>query len=76
MSTKGRQRWQGFEELAYRILTEFAPFADAKLNDSIIGSASGAYRQIDVSLRWTFGGRDLLTLVQAKDWKVRADIRS
>jgi hypothetical protein len=71
----GQKRWQGFEELAHRILSEFAPFANVKLDDSIIGSDSGAYRQIDVSLKWTFEGRELLTIVQAKDWKAKADIK-
>jgi hypothetical protein len=75
MAKGGQKRWQGFEELAHRILSEFAPFANVTLNDRIIGGDSGAYRQIDVSLKWTFEGRELLTIVQAKDWKAKADIK-
>lgn len=75
MARGGTKRWQGFEELAHRILSEMAPFANVTLDDRIVGSDSGTYRQIDVSLKWTFEGRQLLTIVQAKDWKTKADVK-
>jgi hypothetical protein len=75
MAKGGKKRWQGFEELAHKILSEFAPFANVTLDDRLLGGDSGTYRQIDVSLRWNFAGRDLLTIVQAKDWKTKADIK-
>ncbi|HEU4422392.1 MAG TPA: restriction endonuclease [Pilimelia sp.] len=75
MARGSQKRWQGFEELAHRILSEFAPFANVTLDDRIIGGDSGTYRQIDVSLKWTFEGRELLTIVQAKDWKAKADVK-
>jgi hypothetical protein len=69
-------RWRDFERLAERIYRELSPAATVTWNDHIPGEESGIPRQIDVSIRWTSGDDAYLTIVQAKDWKHRADINA
>jgi hypothetical protein len=68
-------RWADFESLAETILGELQPLAEVKLNDFIDGHLSGTKRQIDVSIRWSSGADNYLTLVQAKDTGRPADIK-
>jgi len=51
-------------------------FADGivKLNDMILGNESGIEREIDVSVRLSVGGTEVLYIVQCKDWVSRVDI--
>lgn len=68
-------RWRDFERLAKTILAELQPLAEVKWNDHVRGHLSTAKRQIDVSIRWTSGDDNYLTIVQAKDQKDPADIK-
>lgn len=67
-------RWRDFEKLGRRIFAELRPHAAVKWNDHIRGHLSGANRQIDVSIRWEFEGKQYLSIVQAKDHGKPADI--
>jgi hypothetical protein len=68
-------RWQDFENLAETIIAELQPLAEVKRNDFIDGHLSGTKRQIDVSIRWSSGTDNYLTIVQAKDTGRPADIK-
>ncbi|MGY0233919.1 restriction endonuclease [Longispora urticae] len=68
-------RWREFELLAERILAELQPDAAVKWNDLIDGHITEAKRQVDVSIRWTSGDDEYLTIVQAKDHGRPADIK-
>ncbi len=72
---EGTSRWQDFEKLAEKILTELQPLAEVKWNDHIYGHLSTGNRQIDVSIRWASGDDKYLTIVQAKDQRDPADIK-
>ncbi len=67
------KRWQEFERLASRIYTELSPQARVILNDRIKGK-SGVVRQIDVSIRATIAGHDILVVIDTKDLQQPADI--
>jgi Restriction endonuclease len=68
--------WKGFERLAERIARDVAPNATVTWDDHLYGHTSETDRQIDVSIRWSEGGQDYLTVVQAKDWRRPADIKA
>lgn len=68
-------RWQEFEKLAGKILAELQPTAEVKRNDFIYGHQTETCRQIDVSIRWSSGDDNYLTIVQAKDRNRPADIK-
>jgi len=67
-------RWKEFEKLAEQILAELQPMAEVKWNDFICGHLSGIKRQIDVSIRWSSGEDNYLTIVQAKDYDERVGV--
>ncbi len=67
-------QWRVFEELVAHIYRELSPNAAVNHNDHILGKASQVERQIDVSIRHTIAGHNLLTIVQARDYKKPADI--
>jgi hypothetical protein len=71
-----RSDWKGFERLAERIARDLAPHATITWDDHLPGGTSETDRQIDVSIRWTDAGREHLTIVQAKDWGTRADVKA
>lgn len=66
--------WQEYEKLAARIISELEPHAQVTHNDKILGSNTGRKRQIDVSIRATVAGIDLLIVVQAKNYARPANI--
>ncbi len=66
--------WKGFELLAERIARDLAPGAKITWNDHLPGRISEKGRQIDVSIRWSDGDQQYLTIVQAKDWGDPADL--
>lgn len=72
---KATPRWREFEILAETILAELQPHAEVKRNDLIDGYLSETKREIDVSIRWSDGTNSFLTIVQAKDYSRRADIK-
>lgn len=66
--------WKKFEELATQIYRELSPGAKVVHDDKIQGVESGVSRQIDVSIRFTVAGHQILTIVQARDHDRPADI--
>jgi len=66
--------WQEYEKLAARIISELEPHAQVTHNDKIEGLNTGRKRQIDVSIRATVAGIDLLIVVQAKNYARPANI--
>lgn len=76
MPKKPRITGKPYEELIYKIYQELAPYADVRLNDKILGVSSKIEREIDISLRFKFGGvHEILIIIQAKDHKKPADIK-
>jgi|SRR5215213_151283 len=68
--------WRQFEKLAEQIYKELEPTAKVVHNDKIMGQDSKIFRQIDVSIRHTMAGHDLLTVIQAKDYAEPADVNT
>lgn len=56
-----------YESFVYKIFSEFFKNFILKQNDRIRGTESGRLREIDISIRGTIDGTDLLYIVQAKD---------
>ncbi len=71
---KNKKEWKEYEELIYKIYKELEPVADVKLNDFILGYNSFVERQIDVSIRSKIASHEILIIVQAKNYKKRADV--
>lgn len=69
-------RWREFEQLAEKIMAELQPYAQVKWNDQIYGHDSETNRQIDVSIRASYEGKEVLTIVQARNRNTPADINS
>lgn len=67
---KGKD-YELFIEKLYR---ELEPNAEIIQNDHIFGVESNTNRQIDVSIRIKFLGKEFLTIVQAKDYSRPADV--
>lgn len=67
-------KWLNYEKMIARIYETISPRATVRHNDSIIGRDSRLKRRIDVSIRFTEIGCDFLVIVQAKDYKYRADV--
>jgi len=68
--------WKEFEQLAATIYQELLPYAQVKHDDQIWGNLSESYRQIDVSIRYSIGGHDLLAIIQARDKSRPADVNA
>ena len=68
------KKWKQFEHLVELIYKELQPESEVKINDQILGINSGIERQIDISIRTKFAGSNILVIVQAKDYKAKADI--
>lgn len=68
--------WQEYEKLAARIYSELEPYAHVSHDDRIEGADTGRKRQVDVSIRATVAGIDLLVVVQAKNYARPANINS
>jgi hypothetical protein len=66
--------WLEYEELAARIYADLEPQARVKHNDMIKGQESGIERQIDVSIRDTIAGHEILVIVQARKRSRPADV--
>src|SRR5438046_2055348 len=77
VSASGGQTWRDFERLAARIYEELVPQGALVVHDDLIpGRLSGIPRQIDVSVRYEMAGHTFLTIVQAKDYSVPADVNT
>jgi hypothetical protein len=58
--------WLDYQELAAEIYASIEPNADVRHDDRIMGHDSGIERQIDISLRSSVAGHDILVVVQAR----------
>ncbi|MXV51239.1 hypothetical protein GS399_09685 [Pedobacter sp. HMF7647] len=65
-----------YEELIDEIYNQLLPSAIVTKNDKIIGRYSKIPREIDVSIRSEIGNKNYLMIVQAKDYKTPADIKT
>lgn len=74
-SNNNKKEWKNYEELIYSIYKELEPFADVKLNDSILGIESNTKREIDISIRSKIATHEILIIVQGKHHKKRADLK-
>ncbi len=63
-----------FELLVEKIYKELSPQAKIIRNDKILGADSKILREIDLSIRSDVSGHEVLILVQAKDYKRKADV--
>ncbi len=69
------KKGKGYEQLIAKIYKELSPDAAVTLNDKIKGLVSGIDREIDVTIRSSIAGHDILIAVQAKDYgKKPADV--
>lgn len=68
--------WLDFEKVITKIYKTISPKAIIKHNDFIMGYDSGIRRQIDVSIRFREAGCNFLVIVQVKNYKKPADIKS
>jgi len=75
MEDKEIKSGKPYELLIEKIYRELAPDAEIKQNDYIFGRHTGINRQIDVSIRAKILDDEKLIIVQAKDHKVKADIK-
>lgn len=66
--------WLDYQKLAASIYADFEKNAAVVHNDRIQGIDSGIDRQIDVSIRTTVAGHEILIIVQAKDLGRPADV--
>src|SRR5262245_57358191 len=66
--------WLDYQKLAADIYRDLEAAAVVKHDDKIIGVESGIERQIDVSIRTSIAGHDILIIVQAKDHGRPADV--
>src|ERR1700674_1798165 len=66
--------WLDYEHLVASIYADLDENAVIERNDKIRGLETGSERQIDVSIRTTVAGHDVLIIVQAKDQRRPADV--
>lgn len=66
--------WHEYEKLAAHIYSQLQPNALVTHNDKIPGLETATKRQIDVSIRATVAGHDLLIVVQAKNYTNPVDV--
>jgi hypothetical protein len=62
-----------YELLIEQIYRDLQEDAEIKQDDYIYGRDSEKNRQIDLSIRYKLADADILMIVQAKDWKNKAD---
>jgi Restriction endonuclease len=66
--------WLDYQRLVAEIYADLEPIASVTHDDKILGSDSGIERQIDVSIRTSVAGHDILVIVQAKELSRPADV--
>ena len=75
--TNQREKWRRYEDLVARIQRELAPLgAEITQDERIVGVFSEVQRQIDVAVRITVDGRQLLTVIDAKDRARPIDVKA
>jgi len=75
MQEKKEKSGKGYEELIHKIYKDLEPSADVRINDKIYGRDSGINREIDVSIRHKIADHEILIIIQAKDYKAKADVK-
>ena len=66
--------WLEYQELAASVYAALERNAVVKHDDKILGTKTKTLRQIDVSIRFSVAGHDVLIIVQAKDLARPADV--
>jgi hypothetical protein len=66
--------WLDYQKLAAAIYADLEELAVVTHDDKILGFDTGIRRQIDVSIRTSVAGHDILIIVQAKDEARPADV--
>lgn len=69
-------KWLDYEKMITNIYKELAPSANVTHNDKVMGKDSEIERQIDVTIRDTIEGENILIAVQAKDYQTPVDINT
>jgi hypothetical protein len=69
-----KSTWLDYQKLVAAIYADFEEKATVTHDDMILGINTGKKRQIDVSIRTSIAGHDILIIVQAKDKARPADI--
>ncbi|UFH32815.1 restriction endonuclease [Chryseobacterium sp. C-71] len=64
-----------YELLIEQMYRSLEPNAEITHDDHIYDERAKISRQIDVSIKYQFAGTDHLIIVQAKDYKIKADIK-
>lgn len=68
--------WKEFEAIVARLQKTFNKAGVVARDDKIIGRITGRSRQIDVSIRATFGTENVLIVVDCKKWSRKADVKA
>ncbi len=68
--------FQDLEKLVAKIQAELAPTAEILHNQRLPGRLSGRSRQIDVLVKDRVGQYEILIVIDCKDYKKRADVKS
>ncbi len=69
-----KSTWLDYQKLVAAIYADLEPHATVTHDDKILGCESGIERQIDVSIRTSIAGHDILVIVQAKELGRPADL--
>ncbi|WP_207494392.1 restriction endonuclease [Aridibaculum aurantiacum] len=68
------KKWVDYEEMIYKIYQELEPIAEVKKNDRIMGYETMTEREIDITVKTKIAGHELLIIIQAKDYRRKADV--
>lgn len=68
--------FEDLEKLVAKIQAELAPTASVLHNQRVIGRHSGRTRQIDVLVKDRVGQYEILIVIDCKDYKKKADVKS
>lgn len=72
----GARSWQGFEAVIARLEKVFAKQGNVTRNERIVGRISGRKREIDITIRASIGGEDVLLVVDCKQWNRKPDVKA
>lgn len=68
--------WQEYEKLVFEHIVLSYPNAECEFNSKILGKYSNGLRQCDVIVREKFNGIEQITLVDAKYYSKKIDVKS
>lgn len=68
--------WQNYEKEVFKNLSKNYPNADLEFNSKMLGQYSKSMRQCDVIIKQQIAGVEYITLVDAKYYKKRIDVKA